>query len=443
VNWLNPLALAGLFALGIPILVHLFGRRLARRQRFPSLRLLGEATPTPVTRSVPSDVLLLVVRCAVVLAAVLALAQPVWPTASRARAAGRPVRVILVDTSASMHRLTSNGTAVDVARSIGRALLDSARNGLLIESSNPGASLAGAASWLEPHAGLREVVVVSDFQVGAMFEGHAARVPPGIGLRFVRVAGAPEVTGGTWIGLDSVQLDSGGTTAAWQAVRADSISLPTVLGSSEELAEAEHSLNAVRGFFRRNATTTDRVAVVFPGDAGRGELVARARALDSAWQGNLLVALRRDPVLSEVLSGAQAAANCEVPGTPIAHNDSGLPVASIVRSGQGVQYPLLIFSCAESGSLAAIALVARVSAHLDAPRPVHEREPLFVPDERLSRWQREPTASAPRGIDETSPDGKWLWLIALVLLGLEELLRRRAPRRVEATKQEVARARVA
>jgi hypothetical protein len=30
-----------------------------------------------------------------------------------------------------------------------------------------------------------------------------------------------------------------------------------------------------------------------------------------------------------------------------------------------------------------------------------------------------------------------------VLLGLEELLRRRAPRRVEATKQEVARARVA
>jgi hypothetical protein len=37
-TWINPLALFGLLALIVPILVHLFGRRVAKRQRFPSLR---------------------------------------------------------------------------------------------------------------------------------------------------------------------------------------------------------------------------------------------------------------------------------------------------------------------------------------------------------------------------------------------------------------------
>src|SRR5688572_21319460 len=105
-SWLNPAAFLGLFALAIPILVHLFGRRVARRQRFPSLRLLRDARPTPATRSRPSDVLLLVLRCLAIAGAVTALAQPRW-SATGARA---QVRAILVDTSASMRRQTGEGT---------------------------------------------------------------------------------------------------------------------------------------------------------------------------------------------------------------------------------------------------------------------------------------------------------------------------------------------
>ena len=75
-TWLNPIALVGLLAVAVQILVHLFGRRVAKRQRFPSLRLLHLASTTPVTRSQPSDLLLLLVRCAIVVAAALALAQP-------------------------------------------------------------------------------------------------------------------------------------------------------------------------------------------------------------------------------------------------------------------------------------------------------------------------------------------------------------------------------
>ena len=78
-RWLNPTALFGLLALAVPILVHLFGRRLARVQRFPTLRLLKDTLPTPTTRSRPSDLVLLLLRCAVIVAAVFGLAQPLWP----------------------------------------------------------------------------------------------------------------------------------------------------------------------------------------------------------------------------------------------------------------------------------------------------------------------------------------------------------------------------
>jgi hypothetical protein len=155
-TWLNPTALVGLLALAVPILVHLFGRRIARRQRFPSLRLLRDAQPTPATRSRPSDVVLLLVRCLVLAAAVAALTQPRW-----SRVGQTPVRVlaILVDTSASMLRLTSDGTpAVEKARSIAQRMLDSARNGIVVETDRPGKSIAGASSWLSRRSGLREVV---------------------------------------------------------------------------------------------------------------------------------------------------------------------------------------------------------------------------------------------------------------------------------------------
>ena len=100
-SWLNPIAFVGLLALAVPILVHLFGRRVAKRQLFSSLRLLRDAKPTPATRSRPSDVLLLVLRCLTIAAAVAALAQPLWTGDGERRAVAR---VILIDSSTSMRR---------------------------------------------------------------------------------------------------------------------------------------------------------------------------------------------------------------------------------------------------------------------------------------------------------------------------------------------------
>ena len=444
-TWLNPLALLGIVALGVPILIHLFGRRVARRVKFPSLRLMGEAMPTPATRSVPSDLLLLVVRCAIVLAAVLALAHPLFPTSRRSREAQRPVRVILVDTSASMRRLTSTASAVEVARLRGRALLDSSRQGIIVESANPGASLTGAASWLESQAGRREVVVVSDFQAGALHDGQVAALPADIGVRLERVESSDRLlaTDAGMVAIDSMSVDSSGTYASWAGDRVDTLPLPAMLGSAEELARVHADTTAIRSLFRRELKRTDRVAVVFPNHPERTALANESALLDGPWQGNLLVALRRNHMLAEVMRTATLVNGCSLPGTVVVSNGSGAPVASMSRARAGVPHEILLFTCAEAGSLGAMGLLASLASALDSVPPLTELEPLLLPDELLQRWQRAPVTSEPRGPDETSPDGRWLWLAALVLLGVEEWLRRRSPRRAAKAEPEVARARVA
>jgi hypothetical protein len=444
-TWLNPLALFGVLTLGIPILIHLFGRRLAPRLRFPSLRLLGEGKPTPATRSVPSDLLLLVVRCAVLLAAVIALAQPVWPTANRRRDAQRPVRVILVDTSESMRRLTSRGRGLDLARSLGRTLLDSARGGIVVESTDPGGSLAGAASWLDAHGGRREVVVISDFQSGSVHEGQVASISDGIGLRFERIdslGGLLPFTG-PLAGIDSLWADSSGTFVQWRANRVDSLTWPALVASSEEMTHLRHAADGVRSLFTRALRPSDRVAVVFPGSSLRRQLATGAEPLDSVWQGDLLLQLRRDQTLAEVMRTATVVSACELPGTPAVSNAAGAPMASIASGGVGKLYDLLVFTCADAGSLASMALLAGVASGLDSVPPLTEREPVRLPDELLQRWHREPTVAPPNGTDQTSPYGRWFWVAGLLLLGIEEWLRRRAPRRSAASNQEAVSTRAA
>jgi hypothetical protein len=52
-------------------------------------------------------------------------------------------------------------------------------------------------------------------------------------------------------------------------------------------------------------------------------------------------------------------------------------------------------------------------------------EPTTVPDDALRSWQREPDAGATSQVStDGASDGRWLWIVALVLLGVETWLRR-------------------
>jgi hypothetical protein len=75
-RWLDPSWLFGTLAVVLPILVHLWGRGQSREVVVASLRWFGDGVSTFAWRWRPSDMALLLVRCAIVVSLALALAQP-------------------------------------------------------------------------------------------------------------------------------------------------------------------------------------------------------------------------------------------------------------------------------------------------------------------------------------------------------------------------------
>ena len=71
-TWGNAGALAGLLAVVLPVLIHLLGRDPAARKPFPSLRFIEPSRLLPSRRSRLHDLIVLAIRCALLIAAVVA-----------------------------------------------------------------------------------------------------------------------------------------------------------------------------------------------------------------------------------------------------------------------------------------------------------------------------------------------------------------------------------
>ena len=100
----QPLLLAALAGLALPLLAHLVNRARARPLRFPSIRFIGASQlPRDKRRSV-RDLLLLLLRLLFLALAILALARPVWtpPADSTLNPSGQTRTMIVLDASASM-----------------------------------------------------------------------------------------------------------------------------------------------------------------------------------------------------------------------------------------------------------------------------------------------------------------------------------------------------
>jgi hypothetical protein len=191
-RWLLPAAWVGIVTLAVPILIHLLSRDTAAKYSFPSLRFLERATLEPTRRTRLTDPLLLLVRCAILVSAVAALARPLWSTAARERTlASWTARAIIVDTSASMAgRMVGAERALDRARARATTLADSAQSALRIETAHPREAIAGAAQWLALQGGRGELTLVTDVQRGALATADFANVPPEIGIAIDVIDGA-------------------------------------------------------------------------------------------------------------------------------------------------------------------------------------------------------------------------------------------------------------
>ena len=181
-HWLKPLALAGLAAAALPVIIHLLKRHRATRVPFPTLRFLTDSRAAAVKMRSLSDPWLLVLRVATIAAAVLAAAQPDLMTSwQRARVDRLLARAIVVDTSSSANAFDRQRQDAVAAERRADAVIE-------LRTERVGNSLCHAATkLLEGPVARHEIVVIGDFQHGTINDAEIACVPQDVGLRFVQI----------------------------------------------------------------------------------------------------------------------------------------------------------------------------------------------------------------------------------------------------------------
>ncbi|UCG58476.1 MAG: BatA and WFA domain-containing protein [Phycisphaerales bacterium] len=118
-NFLYPLFLAGIAAIGVPIVLHMIRRHTRKRVTFSSLMFLHTTMPRFKNRSRLENLPLLILRCIVVCLLAFAFSRPFFslPIAQSQVRLGRRI-VLLIDTSASMRRDGMWARAVREAQSV-------------------------------------------------------------------------------------------------------------------------------------------------------------------------------------------------------------------------------------------------------------------------------------------------------------------------------------
>lgn len=114
-QFLFPSFLWALFALAIPILIHLFYFRRFKKVYFTNVRFLKEIKQETSSRNKLKNLLILLMRCLAVASLVFAFAQPFIPTADDIKK-GEKIVSIFVDNSFSMKSEKENVPLLDLAK---------------------------------------------------------------------------------------------------------------------------------------------------------------------------------------------------------------------------------------------------------------------------------------------------------------------------------------
>jgi hypothetical protein len=123
-TFLNPLALFGLLAAAIPILLHLFNLRKLRTVEFSTLSFLKELEKTKIRRLKLRQILLMILRTLLVLLIALAFARPTLrgSLAGDVGSHARTSAVLLIDDSFSMTTDDEHGELLKQARQTAKEL---------------------------------------------------------------------------------------------------------------------------------------------------------------------------------------------------------------------------------------------------------------------------------------------------------------------------------
>ena len=423
IQWINPAALAGLIAALGPVVVHLLRRQRAVRVRFPTVRFLTPSRAAPSRVRAPSDPLLLILRVAIVAAAALAAAQPVVITGWRRAALERTVhRAVVVDTSESV---ASGESRVAEALNAERLRSPGARE---FRTANPRDGVKQAAAALKAMGGGRaEIVVISDFQKGALGSSDVTALPEGVGLRFTAIdSGTAGHSFTGWRrfaagdpGLEQrITLDGPHTRVSLMTGRQSR--MPAILARPEDGEDIERMLRAVAAAGAPALPSDRGLTLIFPGSA-----VPAVDAPRAPWMIEALMRARTDERLR---AAAAAHATDEDPHLaavwrPVVSTISGHPLVAVAAAQKDLAVSV---SAAPATLLAASAL--RSMLHAVAPaEPWAEHEVERIGAAQLSAWTREPAPQPAERWTGMPSDGRWFWALALLMLAGETVLRKTRP----------------
>ena len=200
-RFLSPLFLLGALSVAVPIVLHLFRRRNDPVVPFSALRFLQAAPIEQARRRRLQDLLLLALRVAALLLLALGFARPYLQTAADASGVG--VRVIAVDTSASM------GDATRFARA--RALAEDALAAAPADELVAVMRVAGTAEVLmEPSLDRGAArTTLSQVEPGAgptRYHAAVARAFDTIGTRRGRIVLVTDLQSSGWGAADAIAL---------------------------------------------------------------------------------------------------------------------------------------------------------------------------------------------------------------------------------------------
>ena len=124
-SFLNPILLAGLAAVSVPIILHLLNRRKFQPMRWAAMRFLQAGLERNRRRMRLEDWLLLITRCLLVALLALVLARPTWPGSLSGIGRGPVMAILLLDHSLSMSTVDGNQTRFEKARAAALEIIDS------------------------------------------------------------------------------------------------------------------------------------------------------------------------------------------------------------------------------------------------------------------------------------------------------------------------------
>src|ERR1051325_2675471 len=125
-SFLNPIMLAGLAAISVPIIIHLLNRRRFQKVVWAAMRFIQASVEKNQKRMRIEDLILLALRCLLLALLALALARPaILSNAGGVFGQSKVTGVIILDNSQSMGMSDGTATRFDKAKKAAEAALDS------------------------------------------------------------------------------------------------------------------------------------------------------------------------------------------------------------------------------------------------------------------------------------------------------------------------------